>query len=361
MTQELLATESSEKQIDKASYQTSSSIQIDWNEYQSPTKGHSDVMDQFPSDKELLEGFGDDGKGKNRTSGTEGKAERERSGSQEKPEQMEPAQETHDYGDPNTEHPFTADYIAKEGVQGIDQLRHGDCVFEASLAAVAGTPEGQQTISDSITRDGDNFVVTFPGDRDNPITVTKADLEKYGSENSATWAQIMETALVKEHPDLAQADYPATLPNGEKATPAQQALYLLTGEEASKSDADSDEEIGRKVNEALNNGQPVVAFCADDANGLLVSGHEWTVTGYDPNTNEITVRNPWGDQGKYQDPQGMEGMQQLPEGAVKMPLDTFQKYFKEVTWTGEPKESEESAFSWVPDALDWVNERLPWN
>jgi hypothetical protein len=60
--------------------------------------------------------------------------------------------------------------------------------------------------------------------------------------------------------------------DGSRPTPAQYALHLLTGSPASRDVAWSSK-IGSKIAQALANGQPVVAFCADNDEGALVSGH----------------------------------------------------------------------------------------
>jgi hypothetical protein len=318
MSQEVL-NESKEKQTEKTTSQTGTNIYIDWSDFKRIDSEPGKTMDHFPSAEELFGDFPVDLTGKKQKGGIN-----------------KPDHDSESYGDPNNQFPFTQNDIAKEGILGIDQSKYGDCVFEASLATISSTEQGQEIIANSITRSGDDFVVTFPGDKDNPVTVTKADLKHYDSQNSAPWAKIMETALAKGYPKLAEGDYSDVLPNGVSATPAQYAMNLLTGEKAVKIDADANNEVARNIENAMHNGDPVVAFCADDAGGALVSGHEWSVVDFDAQTNEITVRNPWGD---TSDPEGKDGMTEIEPGFVKMPLETFNKYFKEVTWVPSDSDS----------------------
>ncbi len=230
---------------------------------------------------------------------------------------------------------FSPVEIAASGASGVDQGKYGDCVFEASLAALASTKYGQQKISDMIDKDTDgSFTVSFPGDKEHKATVTVEDLSNFKTRDSAIWANVLETALVKDYPKFANGanvpEHAAGGSHGEAPTPAQYAMYLLTGKNADKSDADNDgnENVPKKIESSLHNDRPVVAFCKDSDKGALVSGHEWTVMSYEPLAREITVRNPWGNfKGREAD-----GIIDLSDGKVKMPYSTFRQFFREVTF-----------------------------
>ena len=94
---------------------------------------------------------------------------------------------------PNT-HPFSPQTIANSGLSGaagIDQGKYNDCVFEASVAAVATTARGQVAISQAIMQNSEgSFTVTFPGAPKSPIKVTQANLKTTGVKDSATWADV---------------------------------------------------------------------------------------------------------------------------------------------------------------------------
>ena len=88
--------------------------------------------------------------------------------------------------------------------------------------------------------------------------------------------------------------------------------------------------IGKKIAQALGNGQPVVAFCANNDEGALVSGHEWTVTACDPKANRIILRNPWGNfktAGTSKAGVAYDG-----NAEVTMTLQLFGQFYKEVTF-----------------------------
>ena len=234
-------------------------------------------------------------------------------------------------------HPFSPQSIANSGLSGagaVDQGKYNDCVFEASAAAVAATARGQLAISQSIVQNSDgSFTVTFPGAPKSPIQVTQADLKTTGVHDSATWADVLEAALIISDPNFANG---AKLPpnatgaaDGSPPTPAQYALHLFTGSPASK-DVASSSKIGNEIAQALGNSQPIVAFCANNDGGALVSGHEWTVTACDPQANRITLRNPWGN---YKTAgTSKAGVTYDGNAEVTVTLQLFGQFYKEVTF-----------------------------
>jgi hypothetical protein len=236
---------------------------------------------------------------------------------------------------PNT-HPFSPQTIANSGLSGaggVDQGKYNDCVFEAAAAAVATTARGQLAISQAIVQNSDgSFTVTFPGAPQRPIKATQTDLKTTGVHDSATWADVLEAALIISDPNFANGSHPPPdakgAADGSRPTPAQYALHLLTGSPASK-DVASSPRIGNKIAQALGNGQPVVAFCANNDEGALVSGHEWTVMACDPQANRITLRNPWGNFKTAGTSKA--GVTYDGNAEVTMTLQLFGQFYKEIT------------------------------
>lgn len=83
------------------------------------------------------------------------------------------------------------------GIYGVEQGVIGDCYFASTLAAVAQT--NPQSIKDMICKNQDgSLTVTFPGDKDEPITVqpiTEAERGIFlGAADHGTWAPVIEKA-----------------------------------------------------------------------------------------------------------------------------------------------------------------------
>ena len=81
-------------------------------------------------------------------------------------------------------------------MDGVTQLPYGDCFFEAALASLADTKQGQQLIKNMIKENKDgSYTVTFPGDPKHPIRVTAQDLKNSGTKDGATWGQYYRNGL----------------------------------------------------------------------------------------------------------------------------------------------------------------------
>ena len=230
-------------------------------------------------------------------------------------------------------HPFSPQMIASTALSGVDQGKYGDCVFQAAVVAAATTPRGQLALSRSIVQNGDSsFTVTFAGDRQHPVKVTENDLITTQVHDNARWAQVIEAALVLAYPGFASGGHPPAYASHDRnvtGSPAIYALYLLTGSPASKDLAGSPA-IGVRITQTLGSGQPVLAFCANNDQGALVSGHEWTVLSYDPQKNRITLRNPWG---KFKTAGTSKGGIFYDGAAeVSMTLQQFGQFYREVTF-----------------------------
>ncbi len=238
---------------------------------------------------------------------------------------------------PPSHYPFSPQMIASSGLAGaggIDQGKYGDCVFEASAAAVATTPRGRLAISQAIALNADgSYTVTFPGEPQRPIKVTQDDLTNTRVRDSATWANVLEAAMIISDPNFAHGSHPppnaSGAADGSRPTPAQYALHLLTGKAAAK-DLASSANIGGKIEQALGKGQPIVAFCSDNDEGALVSGHEWTLMICDPPNNRVVLRNPWGNFKTAGTSKA--GIEYDGNAEVAMTLQQFGQFYREVTF-----------------------------
>ncbi|MCC7529742.1 MAG: hypothetical protein IT342_14560 [Candidatus Melainabacteria bacterium] len=214
--------------------------------------------------------------------------------------------------DPN----LYAQEMDEKGVSmyGIQQGIMGDCYFVASIAAVAQmSPETiKQMIVDN--KNG-TYTVTFPGAKDEPITVsapTEAERGLYnGSSEYGVWGSILEKAYGaycgKDFTRRTPLNWTGGLTTTEGADGGGvflgKLMRLLTGE-----GADSDLQwITRKSvtksklmeHVGVQDKVPVVAWQKPFRNyGLTtVTNHVYSVIDYDPNGEDggtVTLYNPWG-------------------------------------------------------------------
>lgn len=232
--------------------------------------------------------------------------------------------------------------IFAKGIQSIQpgsvqQGELGDCYFLSAVAALANTPAGKQRILSMIQDVGHDMVtVTFPGKL--PVTISKptaGELGKYASPGpDGMWVPILEKAYAKLKNDnpmlLSKANpYDAIGSGGLLAT----GVGLVTGK---STDTDillltSTETLRRKLTQAAaqkrvmtvgtNGAMPWAK--KETANGLP-KGHAYSVLDFDPKTDMVTVRNPWGNT-EVSDGHGPRDG--VDDGIFKMPLSEFKSTF----------------------------------
>jgi hypothetical protein len=225
--------------------------------------------------------------------------------------------------------------------EAISQGSIGDCYFVSSLASLAKS--NPQAIKDAIKDNGNGtYTVTFPGAKDEPITInapTEAEQATYNQASEhGTWASVMEKAYGKycqEHwyrrgPFQSAGLTPAEGAEGGGIT--SRAMNLLTN-----NSIDTDElfltrqsTVARKLEEAFKNNKSVAAgitkgIFAESTKDNFYMGHAYSVTNFVPDGKgggQITIRNPWGqDAGK-----------ESTRGTITMPLDKFMKNFSDISY-----------------------------
>lgn len=235
---------------------------------------------------------------------------------------------------PIKEQPFTAADIARDGAKAIDQMRYPNCWFECSMAALADLPRGQRLIASMIrARGADTYVVRFPGDGVEYV-ISKDDLRKAGIHDSALWASLIECAQTRKFPDNAGAEGSEGLQSRLEV-----GLGCITGCKAqvlTYLQNSSVQELSSFIGSAVKSQNPVVASTYPYNPSLpeiVVPTHAYTVIGFDPSRNMITLRNP---HGKNSDRFELEGdpkhldFEQLDDGVFKISVRLFQRYFYSV-------------------------------
>lgn len=221
---------------------------------------------------------------------------------------------------------FAAADIANDGANGIDQMYYPNCWFESSMSAVAMLPRGQKLMADMI-RYGDKegtYVVRFPGDG-NVYTITEQNLEKTGVHDKSLWATLIECAQTLKFPN----DAGGQLSEGLAALTGCQARCL---EPSTSSEAD----LSSFIDGAVRSKNPIICGSQGYIGGmprLVVTGHAYTIVGFDPATSMVTIRNPHGQNAERfslaNDPNHQK-FQQLDDGMFKMHISLFKVYFYQV-------------------------------
>jgi hypothetical protein len=246
--------------------------------------------------------------------------------------------------------------------KGVEQGKVGDCFFESALASVANSSKGQQQIKEMIKENEDgSYTVTFPGDKAHPVNVTQKDLDDNrmngNVQDNADWARVIETAFLKY--DHAAAYKSGLLDNWQhqqipylaKLMSTRKALELLTGDRSATAclsigtvdnrelylGKTSKANLARDLENAFKNGDAVTCQLLFPSDGL-VSHHVYSVLGYDPKTQEIIVRNPWGENNGTpfaETGSSKDGISSLGDGELKMSLDKFMRTFDDLNMSGK--------------------------
>ena len=230
--------------------------------------------------------------------------------------------------------PFTAADIARDGSAGIDQTRYPNCWFESSMAALADLPRGQRLLSAMIKRkDESDYVVRFPNDGVE-YNVTARHLLTSEVKDKALWASILEAAQIQKFPENKGAEGAS----GEQSR-LEVGLGCITGCKAEivYPRSSSVQELSAFIGGAIKSQNPVVCGTYNAAHFegpiIVFPLHAYTIVGFDPARNMVTLRNPHGINSRRfelpSDPNHDE-FEQLDGGLCKMSLSRFEKCFYSV-------------------------------
>ena len=188
-------------------------------------------------------------------------------------------------------------------VEAIRQGIVGDCFFLAALASVAvACPE---VIPRMIKDMGDgSFTVTFPGDRDLPITVeapTTVELALYAkSSQYGIWPAVLEKAYGVYLMNVQQKQTMIPADATHAAAHTYEAFDLLTGQTGHWEFLPTleDEKLINILNGAFRERRAVAAGSCQSKSGVCPDGfaasHAFSIIGWNHAREEITMRNPWG-------------------------------------------------------------------
>ncbi|HEY9840072.1 MAG TPA: C2 family cysteine protease [Candidatus Obscuribacterales bacterium] len=234
--------------------------------------------------------------------------------------------------------PIFANGLESIRFDNVQQGELGDCYFISAVAALANTPKGKQQIQNMIKEIGNDYVtVTFPGKL--PVTIsrpTEGELSMYASTgNDGMWLPILEKAYAK-----LKNDNPMLL---SKANPydmigsgglLMSGVGVVTGK---STDTDllmltSTSTLRKKLTEAARDKRVMTTgtngslnpWGKKETDNGLPKGHAYSVLDFDPKTDMVTVRNPWGNT-EVSDGHGPRDG--VDDGVFKMPLSEFKSTF----------------------------------
>jgi Calpain family cysteine protease len=222
-------------------------------------------------------------------------------------------------------------------INDIDQGQQGDCYFLSALGSKV--QKDPQSVMNMIASNPDGtYTVTFSGGSVTVPPPTQAQAAEAASTASGgRWVQVVEDAYAQyvkqKNGDSNPNPYEAIGNGGAMGTamidvgaPSVQVYNLGSG---GSDGIGSPAQLGTTLSSALASGQSVLASTDQPKDGLP-GGHAYTVEGFDPTTQTVTVRNPWGMVGDSNPNPSKQGITDLGQGNFKLSLNDFYSNFSSV-------------------------------
>lgn len=182
------------------------------------------------------------------------------------------------------------------------------------------------------TNDDGTYTVTFPGDASHPVTVSRpsgAELKEYSQYSNGLWVNIIEKAHRKYTNKWAAEEGDSW--KAERGDDPKKSINLLTGKSSSTDYTCNMAPLTleRNIQSDLFAKKLLVASTGE-LDGTpdscvpptkIVSGHAYTVIGFDAAHHQVILRNPWG----FNEDQ--MGQNDKKAGNFSMSVEDFQKYF----------------------------------
>lgn len=213
--------------------------------------------------------------------------------------------------------------------EAVKQGQIGDCYLVSALASVA--EQNPQQIKDMIKDNNDGtYTVTFPGAPDEPITVnapTDAELAQFAEGTKhGVWPSVIEKAYGK-YKDDSKTVAQDGIPHGGALTTG---LGIMTDK-----DTDSDvlsltatDTTREKLISAMQDHRAVTAgtfpSLMDDPTAIP-ERHAYSVLDFDPQSDMVTIRNPWGTGEPTDEHHAVKDG--VNDGIFQMTLEEFDRIF----------------------------------
>lgn len=217
--------------------------------------------------------------------------------------------------------------IGKPDSADIKQGAVNDCYFLSTVETLLN--KDPKLISNMISENKDgSYTVKFANGQSEKVHLTDGAIAEFSlAKNNGAWLAIlgMAEAQVRESSNPIKNDTP--LGNTIDLGYQTQAMTLFTGisyEAVKSKGADwNSGTMTQILNSAFASKQPVGVSSSDHALGIL---------GWDPKTQEVTIKNPWGTTGKYTPETGSPTQFVMEKnGVFKISLSQMLQMFRQVS------------------------------
>ncbi|MFN8608217.1 MAG: C2 family cysteine protease [Vulcanimicrobiota bacterium] len=220
--------------------------------------------------------------------------------------------------------------------EAVKQGYFGTCYFLAALVAKAkADPE---SVKKMIKDNGNGtYTVTFPGARAVTIQApTDAELLVHASAGSnGMWATIIEKAYGQMRNQDAKNPKAEPMDQVEGGSPYDGIPFLT------KKGLDVDDlwvtfksTTRSKIQKALKEHKMITCRVKKGGSKEIQDGHVYTVIGYDPKSDMVTIRNPWGEGGPRAEPQNPDGTAKdgNMDGVFQLTISQFDEIFTGIAY-----------------------------
>lgn len=233
--------------------------------------------------------------------------------------------------------------LASINVDNITQGTIGDCFFISAVAGVAA--RDPQAIKDMIKDNNDGtYTVKFPG-APKPITVkapSDGEIGMYAtSGKDGMWLTLLEKAYAQlRNASSSKSDNPHNAIDGGDFQDA--SIKLLTGHKVNTDSLtlNSRDTTRKRLMSALNPEDGIKrvvtasTFADGDSDKNLASNHVYTILSYDPKTDTVKVRNPWG---AGNDAKGLKNKDLNDDGTFTMTIGELDDHFSLIAYEEKEK------------------------
>lgn len=215
--------------------------------------------------------------------------------------------------------------VGKPDSADIKQGAVNDCYFLSTVESLLN--KDPKLISNMISENKDgSYTVKFANGQPEKVHLTDGAIAEFSlAKHNGAWLAIlgMAEAQVRENNNTIKNDTPLgnTIDLGRQT----QAMSLFTGITYEALSSKGGDWNSGTMTHLLNS-----AFASKQPIGVSSSDHALAILGWDPKTQEVTIKNPWGTSGKYTPESGSGQFVMEKNGIFKISLTDMLQMFRQV-------------------------------